>query len=126
MKIPGFGPDVEQALGHLFGLTLLHNAVPIVLAGAMVASLIWALHKPTRSKILIFIGVSLLLFHFEYIKHIMPALHDQTQLTLTTETPNYRFIWIVDKLINRLAPIGLLASGWGSIIIGGILHKRGK
>lgn len=117
MKIPGVGPDVEQAIEHFFGLTFLHNAVPIFLFLAVIASLAWAFHKPTRSKIMLFVGCALLLLHFEYIKHIMPGLLDQTQVTLTTETPNYRFIWITDKLIQRIIPFGLLVGGWGSILV---------
>lgn len=126
MKIPLVGPDIEQAIEHTIGLTLAHNLVPAMLAVAILISLIWALHKPTRAKILSLVGFSLLLFHFEYIKHIMPALHAQTQLTLTTETPNYRFIWIIDKLINRIVPFGLLIGGWVSILVGGILLKKEK
>lgn len=126
MKLPGLGPDVEQAIGHLVGLTLAHNFVPLILFAGIAISAAAAVYKPTRPRVLTLIGLSLILLHFEYIKHILPALHAQTQLTLTTETPDYLFIWITEKLLTRAVPFGIAVLGWGSVAAAIVLKYRGK
>ena len=119
MKIPGVGPDVEQAVDHFFGLTFLHNWYPIMLVVVLLGVTAYALYKPQRSRILFMLSAAFLLLHFEYVKHFMDYLLNQSQVTLTTEDPNYRFIWITDKLATRIIPFGLLISGIGTLL-GGI------
>lgn len=118
MKIPFLTPDIEQALSHFFRLTFLHNAYPIGLLLICIISLSLAIHKPTRAKLLIFSGALFLLVHFEYLKHILDPLKAQTLLTVTTETPRYKFVWLVDKFLTKILPIGLLASGICAGILG--------
>ncbi|MBP9798346.1 hypothetical protein KBC70_04345 [Candidatus Woesebacteria bacterium] len=118
MKIPFLTPDIEQALEHFFKLTFLHNAYPIGLLLICIISLALAIHKPTRAKLLIFSSALLLLVHFEYLKHILEPLKAQTLLTVTTETPRYRFVWFVDKFLTKILPVGLLASGICAGILG--------
>ncbi len=118
MKIPFLTPDIEQALEHFFTLTFLHNAYPIGLLVICIVSLGMAIHKPTRSKLLIFSGALLLLIHFEYLKHILEPLKAQTLLTVTTETPRYRFVWFVDKFLAKILPTLLLLGGIGSASMG--------
>lgn len=118
MKIPFLTPDIEQALSHFFKLTFLHNAYPIGLLLICIVSLALAIHKPTRSKLLIFSGALLLLVHFEYLKHILEPLKAQTLLTVTTETPRYKFVWFVDKFLTKILPTLLILGGIGSGIVG--------
>lgn len=126
MKIPFVPADVEQALEHFMKLTFLHNAYPIALLFVCVIALLMALIKPSRSKILVFTGALLLLIHFEYLKHVLDPLKAQTLLTVTTETPRYRFIWFVDKFLTKIFPVGLFVGGWISAIAGvySILQER--
>lgn len=109
--LPFVGPDIEQAIRHTFKLTLLHNAYPVVLFFGILISVGFALHKPSRARILFAVGLSLLLMHFEYGKHIADPLLQQTQVTLTTDTVNHRFVWLVNKLITRIIPFFLLVGG---------------
>lgn len=124
MKIPFLTPDIEQALEHFFKLTFLHNAYPIGLLLICIISLTLAIHKPTRAKLLIFSGALLLLIHFEYLKHILEPLKTQTLLTVTTETPRYRFVWFVDKFLTKILPTLLLLGGLGSASMG--IYTRDK
>lgn len=126
MKIPAVGPDIEQAISHTIQLTVSHNFVPIILACVIIAFACAAVYKPTRPRVLILIGSSLILLHFEYVKHILPALHAQTQVTLTTETPNYTFIWITEKILVRAVPLAIAMLGWGSLIAALFLAKRSQ
>lgn len=118
MKIPFVTPDIEQAIQHFLTLTFLHNAYPIALLFICTVVLAMALIKPSRSKILLFTGALLLLVHFEYLKHILDPLKAQTLLTVTTETPRYKFIWFVDKFLTKILPFGLLFGGWLSALVG--------
>jgi len=115
MKIPLLGPDLEQAIEHTLKLTFLHNFIPIALALACLGSLIYLIAHPSRLRVFLLIGFSLLLLHFEYVKHIMEPLSNQTLLTLNTDSPNYKFQWFIAKMISRGIPFLLLVGGWGSL-----------
>lgn len=122
MKIPFVGPDVEQAVTYTVQLTFSHNAIPIALVAISVAVLLWALHSPSRGKLLLFIGFMALFLDFEYSKHIMQPLIEQTQVSLQTDMPNYRFIWITNKILTRGIPFlltltGTIASALGAYLI---------
>lgn len=125
MKIPGVGPDIEQALQHFVSLTVIHNVYPLLLALVGIAAIASAVHKPERWKILLFIGCGLLLGHFEFMKHIMEPLLEQTHVTLQTETPNYRYLWIIDKSLTRVIPLSLVIGGLVSLVLSGLTwHKE--
>ena len=126
MRIPFLTPDIEQALSHFFRLTFLHKAYPIGLLLICILSLSLAIHRPTRSKLLIFSGALLLLVHFEYLKHILEPLKAQTLLTVTTETPRYTFVWFIDTFLTKILPAGLLLLGIGAGIAGIYQSIRGK
>lgn len=126
MRIPFLTPDIEQALSHFFRLTFLHNAYPIGLLLICILSLSLAIHRPTRSKLLIFSGALLLLVHFEYLKHILEPLKAQTLLTVTTETPRYTFVWFIDTFLTKILPAGLLLLGIGAGIAGIYQSTRSK
>jgi hypothetical protein len=128
MKIPMVGPDVEQAVEHTLRLTFLHNFIPIGLALACLGSLIYLILKPSRLRIFLLIGFGLLLLHFEYMKHILEPLTNQTMVTLTTDQHNYGFEWLTSKILTKGVPIILLMGGWGSLIGCGVYFfmKRRK
>lgn len=124
--IPFVGPDVEQAIEHLFKLTFLHNAYPIVLFFGAFTSLGFALHKPSRPRILFFTGLMLLFLHFEYQKHIVEPLLEQTQITLTTDVPRWRFIWFTEKFLTKITPIMLFGGGLFASFLALFLARHGK
>lgn len=122
--IPFIGPDIEQAIRHTFLLTFLHNAYPIGLFLGIVAGIGYALYHPSRRKILFVVGLSLLLLHFEYQKHIVDPLLQQTQVTLTTVTPRWKFIWLTEKFITKIVPFMLLAGGASATIFSVVFMRR--
>ncbi len=128
MKIPFVGPDVEQAVQYTLRLTVLHNLIPLVLGLACLGSLIFLIIKPSRLRVILLIGFSLLLLHFEYLKHIMEPLVNQTTVSLITVDRNYRFEWLILKMLTKGIPI-LLFLGGLSCFIGPIIFiylKRKK
>lgn len=124
MKIPGVGPDIEQAIQHFIALTFAHNYYPIALVIGIAGSIAWGLYKPQRVSTLLTLGLTLLFVHFEYIKHAMRPVLEQTQVTLTTMTPNHTFIWLVEKVITRGIPYLMLTSGAGLVMFVVIFQLR--
>lgn len=116
MKIPFVGPDVEQAVHYTLRLTVLHNFIPIMLSLACLGSLIFLIINPSRLRVLLLIGFGLLLLHFEYLKHIMEPLVNQTTVSLITVDRNYRFEWLVQKMLTKGIPLLLFLTGWICII----------
>ncbi len=122
--LPFVGPDVEQAIRHTFLLTFFHNAYPIALFFGIVITIAHALYKPSRQKILLALGLSLLLIHFEYMKHAMELFRQQTQNALTTPDPHHRFTWVIDKLLTKIVPIGLFATGVLATAVAILLSRK--
>jgi hypothetical protein len=50
------------------------------------------------------IGFALLLFAFEYQKHIVDGLLEQTRGSLITERQSYRLEWLLDKTFGKILP----------------------
>jgi hypothetical protein len=64
------------------------------------------------------IGFALLLFAFEYEKHIADALILQTKGSLITERQSLRIDWLVDKILGKAATPLLYLSGFASLAAG--------
>jgi hypothetical protein len=60
------------------------------------------------------VGFSLLLLGFEYNKHIMEPLMEQTKNSLITERQSYRIARVVEIVLGKLLPIGFYAAGLAS------------
>lgn len=118
------GADVQQAISHTLRLTFLHNVEPFFYAGMAGLSILAALIRPTRARIIFSLAWTCLFLEFEYVKHIMLPLRDQTLITLTTIHPHYFFTWVVEKTITRFIPLGLLIAGWGGVIMTSLISIR--
>ncbi len=122
-SIPGVPADIEQALTHTVRLTFLHNAAAILYLIGFLIFAVLAIYKPTRSKVLLMLGFLLLLFAFEYQKHIVDALTKQTLVTLNTDIPRYKLQFLIQKTLTRLIPTLSTLGGWAFIIVG-ILNRE--
>lgn len=109
---------MKQGLFHLFYFTYLHNQLVIGLAIAAIVALILLIKKPQRRLVFFFLGFLLLILHFEYQKHIVQDLAEQTIATLFLEEGNYRFRWLTKVSLYHLVPFLLWLSGWGSLVLG--------
>lgn len=72
------------------------------------------------------IGFGLLLFGFQYNKHILEPLKTQTQSALITERQSYRTQRAIDLALARVLPKAFPVAGWSLIIIGflgGVLYE---
>ena len=114
-------PDLRQNIVVTLYLLFTHNHIAFAyLAGIIVGIglLIW---KPSRFATFIFLGFSILLFSFEYDKHIIAGLREQTLNSLITTTPHFRLQRMVNLFLSDLLPIFFYLAGWG-MVLGSIIY----
>lgn len=70
-----------------------------------------------------FMGFLMLAIHFEYQKHIVQDLADQTISTLFLEEGHYRGQWLTRVTLYHLLPLIMWCLGWGSVLLGLINPK---
>lgn len=117
-------PDTQQNISVMAKLLVGHNFFAILFLGSTILSTLYALWKPTRGAILLIIGFALLLFAFEYEKHIADALIEQTKGSLITERQSYRLEWIVEKILGKAATPLLYLAGVSNVGLGTFLLLR--
>jgi hypothetical protein len=121
-------PDTQQNILYTVYFLLLHNWQPILYFGGLILSFLAGFVRPTRGKILLIGGFALLLFTFEYTKHIQDALVEQTKNSLITERQSARIERAIHLALNRAIPIGFPILGWIAVIGGSISeltpHKK--
>ena len=115
-------PDTQQNILYTVYFILLHNFEAIFYSFGIIVVTFWILYKPTRAKFLIFWGFVILLFAFEYKKHIVESLTEQTMNSLITERRSYRIERFVEVTLSKLVPLVLPLLGW-SLIVGGIMTR---
>lgn len=116
-------PDTQQNLLYTLYFILTHNAIPIIYSAGLLLVTISSLQKPTRGKILILWGLAILLFVYEYNKHILEGIKEQTINSLITERESIRIEYIITKFFTRIIPLVLPLTGWGLIISGLLFDK---
>ena len=106
-----------------------HNKIVIGYIGALILAAFLVFKKPTRFHLLLLFGFAILTFNYEYEKHIIAPLREQTLQAVTPDpTLNIRTQRYMDVFLSVLVPIGLFITGWGLIfwamIIGGSNSKK--
>ncbi len=119
-------PQLQQNLFITLYLIILHNFFALVYFSGLIVSTIYSLFRPSRKATLFMIGFALLLFSFEYSKHIVDGFKEQTVNSLITETPRYRLERLITVTISKLLPLFLNTTGILSFIAAGILHMKHK
>jgi hypothetical protein len=119
-------PDIQQNIFYTIYFILLHNAFAIIFLGGLLAATAWALYKPTRKAVLFMIGFALLLFAFEYSKHIAEGLKEQTLNSVITEQPSYKLERLINVTLSKLLPLGLNLGGVTALIAGAALTLYGR
>lgn len=110
-------PDLQQNLFITLYLVILHNFFALIYIAGLIVSTAYSLYRPSRKATLFMIGFALLLFSFEYSKHIVEGLKEQTVNSLITETPRYHLERLITVTISKLLPLFLNIGGGLSLII---------
>jgi hypothetical protein len=110
---PNITPDLSQSILTTIYLIFSHNYEAIAYFAGMVLGIILLIKKPSRFATFVMLGFGLLLFQYEYDKHIITGLREQTLLSLATGKPHLRFQRIVGLIISDILPIIFYLLGWG-------------
>ena len=111
-------PDLKQNIALTVYLTVVDNVTALIYAAGICISAVMAIRKPTRSAVFFLLGFILLLFAFEYKKHILDGLKEQTLNALITVQEHNTVRRIVNIVLVKAAPILLPLSGWTFIVLG--------
>ena len=116
-------PDTQQNIFYTLYFIILHNFEAILYSIGIVISLLLALYRPTRGKILAMWGFIILLFAFEYDKHIAESLTQQTLNSLITERQSLRIEYYITKILTKAVPFALPVLGWLLVVVGIFFDK---
>ncbi len=117
--------QLQQGIIDLIYFTWLHNAEMLAYFAGTLLALFLLIKKPKRVYILLVVGFVVLMLQFQYVKHIVEPLLDQTlQTVLQTGALATRFQKLTRFFLEKMIPIGLYLFGWGSIFISIILMGK--
>lgn len=98
-------------------LTFLHNQYAIAFLFGSLISIAALLIKPSRKPVLLLIGFTTLLIGFEYDKHIIEPLQDQTLTSLGLSESGGSVGLLVIRVFQKLLPIFFFTVGWGCVFL---------
>lgn len=110
--------DLKQNVFYTALFIIMHNFVAIIYSLGILISAFLLLIKPTRWKTLLLFGFIVLLFAFEYNKHIVGPLKEQTLNSLITIQPHFKINRAVNIILVRGLPLLLPVAGWLLVIVG--------
>jgi len=116
----------QQGLFQLVYWTWLHNYEVIALSFGCLLAIGLMLKKPKRIYLLFFLGFLLLIFQYEYTKHLVKSLEEQTLQTAIVSDSQTKARKLIDFTLNRLVPFGSYLGGWGMIFLGMIIGGKGS
>ncbi len=118
--------DLQQNIAVTSELTILHNYWAILYFIGLIVSIGWSFFRPSRVATLAFVGFGLLLFSFEYTKHILEPLKEQTLNSVITMQEHHQARRILNLSMIKLIPKGSLIIGWLMVLssVGLILKKH--
>lgn len=119
-------PELKQNIFYTVYFTVTHNVPVFVYGTGILVSAVLAILKPKRSYVLFLLGFIILLFAFEYQKHILDGLKEQTINALITIQEHNLVRRIINIVLIKLLPIGMPVVGWSFIILGAYLLRKKK
>ena len=117
-------PDLKQNILYTVYFTVIHNIPVFVYGTGILVAVIFAIIKPARSYIFFLLGFILLLFAYEYQKHILDGLKEQTINALITIQEHNKVRRIVNIVLIKLLPFFLPLIGWVFVLLGVYLLKK--
>ena len=111
------------------GLYLLfaHNGLVFIYVLGGLISLVLIFFRPRRLTVLYFLSFLTLAFGFEYDKHIIVPLREQTVMTVVTNPETHLFTQrLINLFISEFIPVLLFILGWGLLFLAILLSLTGK
>ena len=88
---PVITPDLKQNILVTLYLLFSHNYIALAYFAGLLLSIGLSLYRPSRFTSVCLLGFGILLFSYEYDKHLIEAFREQTLRSLITIQPHYRF-----------------------------------
>jgi hypothetical protein len=121
--------DLQQNIFVTVYLLFTHNYIAFAYFFGMLIGIGLSIWRPSRFSTFIFLGFAILLFSFEYDKHIIAGLRDQTLKSLITVKQHYKVQRLVTLVITEILPVLFYLLGWGMVYLAIIfaalkMHKK--
>ncbi|OGK27626.1 hypothetical protein A3C28_04745 [Candidatus Roizmanbacteria bacterium RIFCSPHIGHO2_02_FULL_39_9] len=111
--------DLKQNIFYTVLFIFMHNFAAIFYGIGIALSALLLFMRPSRWGILLLFGFIILLFGFEYNKHIVEPLKDQTLNSLITVQEHNKVRRAVNLVLVKGLPRGLPLLGW-TLVTGGV------
>lgn len=105
--------SLQSGLIDTVFLTFIHNQDAIGYFMGILVSVFLLFYKPSRIHMLLLLGFIFLLFGFEYNKHIIAPLEDQT---LSSIGADGSVALLLKRFFQKLLPILFFMIGWGGVL----------
>jgi 4-hydroxybenzoate polyprenyltransferase len=105
-------PDLRQNIFYTVYFSITHNFPALFYALGIVAAVALSIIKPSRKSVFLLLGFILLLLGFEYEKHIVEGLREQTINSLITIQEHNKVRRVINVLTLKALPLGLPLLGW--------------
>lgn len=110
--MPPITAELQQNIVVTLYLLFTHNYIAIMYFAGLVLAIALSFYRPSRFTTLITVGFAVLLFSYEYDKHIVDGLREQTTRSLITMTPHYTLKRYIDLFLADLLPMLMYGFGW--------------
>lgn len=110
--------NLSQGIIRTLYLTFSHNELVIAYVVGLAISALMAFKRPSRFYLLLLLGFAILAFNFEYDKHIIDALREQTLTSIVTDPgKHFKAQRLINLFITELMPVIFYIAGWGCIFM---------
>ena len=114
-------PELQQNIFYTVYFTVVHNFSALVYFSGAIIFAGLSIVRPKRAFVLLLLGCIILLFGFEYQKHIEDSLRTQTLNSLITIQEHNQVRRVVNATFVKLIPWGLPLAGWSLVGYGSYL-----
>jgi len=101
---------------------IIHNFFAILFSCGILVGIVLSIIHPTRKSVFLLLGNCILLFAFEYNKHIRESLRDQTIGSLITLKRYYKLEWFINLFTIKILPVLLYVIGLTLVAISVYLY----
>lgn len=108
---------LKQSIMNTAFITFMHNQYAIAFFFGALIALGLLIYRPSRFATFLLFGFLTLLVGFEYDKHILEGLQNQTLESLALASEDAGFKSLLVNGFQKILPLGFFTVGWGSIFL---------
>lgn len=110
-------PELGQNIFVTVYLLFSHNYIAMAYFTGLILGIILSVKWPSRFSTFTLLGFGILLFSYEYDKHIIEGFRQQTLRSLITLQPHLRLQRLINVTISEILPIVFYAAGWAFLYL---------